>query len=466
MTRLAALSLLALALSFADASYRFEIEVQSYTNVHSRNAYGACCSPSEQLQENCFGECSNAFLFCVREGGHPRNLQDCPLGSWWTSRVGGDLLSFVAGQNIDNGVPNPIVVTGESWPGAAQVYIRVDNKREGSSVDLVDTIFVDVTLSPNSSLPAKVYNGDFVNGNIELGFRVTCSKNYYGNNCTKYCVPGSAHYYCTADGMKCNAGYQNPSTNCTECVPAHGCSNIGGYCTQPGECVCRPGFSGSLCGTNDADPCSRQGSPCNEGATCLNLSNGNYRCLCPLGYHGDHCQESSNPCAPNPCLNQGKCRVNAGYYTCVCPRNYKGQNCETGCIEPSPACTTCSGGEFCTLQSYGISAQDPATTTGMSSTSEILLGVFLCISVALVFTLSIVIAIIVCKWHKGSETVSGTLQNTLAMGSAENPLYDDVAPDSQVSTLEQSAGTCHTRNNCANGNNLLPTNVVNETVES
>lgn len=74
---------------------------------------------------------------------------------------------------------------------------------------------------------------------------------------------------------------------------------------------------------DDADPCSRQGSPCNEGATCLNLSNGNYRCLCPLGYHGDHCQESSNPCAPNPCLNQGKCRVNAGYYTCVCPRNYK-----------------------------------------------------------------------------------------------------------------------------------------------
>ena len=183
------------------------------------------------------------------------------------------------------------------------MYIRVDNKREGSSVDLVDTIFVDATLSPNSSLPAKVYNGDFVNGNIEVGFRVTCSKNYSGNNCTKYCVPGSAHYYCTADGMKCNAGYQNPSTNCTECVPAHGCckwprifaesshhpiltpppphhhptphptttpsphtppppptpksitifccaANIGGYCTQPGECVCRPGFSGSLCGTS------------------------------------------------------------------------------------------------------------------------------------------------------------------------------------------------------------------------
>ena len=56
------------------------------------------------------------------------------------------------------------------------MYIRVDNKREGSSVDLVDTIFVDVTLSPNSSLPAKVYNGDFGNGNIELGFRARAQR--------------------------------------------------------------------------------------------------------------------------------------------------------------------------------------------------------------------------------------------------------------------------------------------------
>ena len=102
------------ALSFADASYRFEIEVQSYTNPISRNAYDMCCSPSDQ--EDCRTECNNAFLFCVREGGHQRDLQDCPLGTWWTSRIGGDAISFVPGQNIDNGVPNPLVVRGESWP--------------------------------------------------------------------------------------------------------------------------------------------------------------------------------------------------------------------------------------------------------------------------------------------------------------------------------------------------------------
>ena len=128
-------------------------------------------------------------------------------------------------------------------------------------------------------------------------------------------------------------------------------ATIGGYCTQPGECVCHPGFSGSLCGTcmlseyitsaftafffflpiltncpliADTDPCSQQGSPCNEGTTCVNLGNSNYRCLCPSGYHGDHCQQSSDACSPNPCLNQGKCYVNGvANYTCLCPSRYK-----------------------------------------------------------------------------------------------------------------------------------------------
>ena len=102
------------------------------------------------------------------------------------------------------------------------MYIRVVNKR-GMISDLVDTIFIDVALSPNSSLPVKSYTGDFDNANIELGFRITCSENYHGNNCTAYCTPGGAQYHCTAEGMTCNAGYKNPSTNCTECVPAHGC---------------------------------------------------------------------------------------------------------------------------------------------------------------------------------------------------------------------------------------------------
>ncbi|KAL5464144.1 hypothetical protein EMCRGX_G033111 [Ephydatia muelleri] len=459
------LALTAFTLSFADASYRFEIEVQSYTNPISRNAYDMCCSPSDQ--DDCRNECNNAFLFCVREGGHQRDLQDCPLGTWWTSRIGGDAISFVPGQNIDNGVPNPLVVTGESWPGAAQVYIRVDNKR-GVISDLVDTIFIDVALSPNSSLPVKSYTGDFDNANIELGFRITCSENYHGNNCTAYCTPGGAQYHCTAEGMTCNAGYKNPSTNCTECVPAHGCSTIGGYCTQPGECVCRPGFSGSLCGTSDTDPCSQQDSPCNEGTTCVNLGNSNYRCLCPSGYHGDHCQQSSDACSPNPCLNQGKCYVNGvANYTCVCPSRYKGQNCETGCIEPSPACTTCSDGVFCTAHTYGLGAGAQGTTTKTSTTSEILLGVFLCISVALVFTLSVVIVIVVFKRHKGSGN-SGAVstQRTSAIGSAENPLYDNVAPDSLVSTSEQSAGTCPAHESRANSNKALPTNTVYETVES
>jgi hypothetical protein len=50
----------------------------------------------------------------------------------------------------------------------------------------------------------------------------------------------SGHYYCnplTGDKI-CQDGYQNPLTNCTECKPSLNCSLVGGYCKEPGECLC------------------------------------------------------------------------------------------------------------------------------------------------------------------------------------------------------------------------------------
>ena len=55
-----------------------------------------------------------------------------------------------------------------------------------------------------------------------------CVENYYGSNCTVFCEDSdddiTGHYYCDDDGNRvCLDGYQNPSTNCVDCVPAEGC---------------------------------------------------------------------------------------------------------------------------------------------------------------------------------------------------------------------------------------------------
>ena len=153
---------------------------------------------------------------------------------------------------------------------------------------------------------------------IELRFRVVCSEDYYGPNCTTFCTPMDnlqGHFSCDQNGtIVCNPGYTNTMTNCVECVPAEGCCELPyaansvvpvhaimaveyqqflarlcqlfsqthsvtikwqclvyalwipcwlpksnmhaslpaagqGYCTQPGECLCSEGYTGSLCET-------------------------------------------------------------------------------------------------------------------------------------------------------------------------------------------------------------------------
>ena len=63
---------------------------------------------------------------------------------------------------------------------------------------------------------------------VELSFRVSCAENYYGPSCTVFCQDSdddiTGHYYCDDDGNRvCLDGYQNPSTNCEDCVSAEGC---------------------------------------------------------------------------------------------------------------------------------------------------------------------------------------------------------------------------------------------------
>ncbi len=47
--------------------------------------------------------------------------------------------------------------------------------------------------------------------------------------------------------------------------------------------------------------------PCQYGAKCINLANDAYKCECPPGYFGINCERAPDPCASNPCGNDGFC---------------------------------------------------------------------------------------------------------------------------------------------------------------
>ena len=105
---------------------------------------------------------------------------------------------------------------------AVELYIEVSDYDSFNSNDHVDDIYVTISLTPNATFtPRQVFIGNYGNSRIELSFRVQCSSNFYGNNCTTFCDDGDDPngrqlYTCGSDGQKiCLSGWSEPSRNCT-----------------------------------------------------------------------------------------------------------------------------------------------------------------------------------------------------------------------------------------------------------
>lgn len=140
----------------------------------------------------------------------------------------------------------------------------------------MDDIYIHRTLASSSSFTDPTYySGDYGNAMIQLSFRVQCDHNFYGRNCSTFCVHtdnSTGHYACGANGERvCLNGWRNPSENCLtrKCILISklsltydiwllkillkylfslsmmvfciavcigGCHAIGGYCNNSGHC--------------------------------------------------------------------------------------------------------------------------------------------------------------------------------------------------------------------------------------
>lgn len=97
--------------------------------------------------------------------------------------------------------------------------------------DLIDSVFVVISGDLNDNFSSqKAHTGRFGYVNVHLSFRVSCIENFYGSDCGTFCVEHDdvlGHYTCSSEGeIICLDGYQNPFTNCTECIPAVGCCEL------------------------------------------------------------------------------------------------------------------------------------------------------------------------------------------------------------------------------------------------
>ncbi|KAK2582469.1 hypothetical protein KPH14_004775 [Odynerus spinipes] len=130
-----------------------------------------------------------------------------------------------------------------------------------------------------------------VHGTCKGPLECRCEPGWTGLLCdTPICAAGCSKKYggCRRpDTCRCRVGWTGK--NCTECVPYPGC--VHGSCNKPWECRCEPGWAGDLC-DEKLTYCEDHPDVCRNNGTCVSMTpaDGNYRCICPIGYIGRQCQ--------------------------------------------------------------------------------------------------------------------------------------------------------------------------------
>ena len=114
-----------------------------------------------------------------------------------------------------------------------ELFVRVDDvdPPEEDNLNRDDTLvaifIIPVNATQINKSPTIFRDIKFQGSFLGLSFNMTCSLNFYGKDCTSFCVQRNdafGHYVCGKEGnFECLTGYQDPFTNCTNCSLAPGC---------------------------------------------------------------------------------------------------------------------------------------------------------------------------------------------------------------------------------------------------
>ena len=122
-------------------------------------------------------------------------------------------------------VTEPLSWVDRSLQGRIQFYIEaLDRVVSLSEVKaIINTFPINLELQPGPDFTTRVsYTGTYnIPGlRFDMSFRVQCSENYYGPNCSSFCEPLEDVYTCDSRGRTvCVQGGGDPATNCMTCFP-------------------------------------------------------------------------------------------------------------------------------------------------------------------------------------------------------------------------------------------------------
>lgn len=141
------------------------------------------------------------------------------------------------------------------------------------------------------------------------------------------CIDLPQSYRC-----QCPQGYtgincQEEQSDCrNDTCPARAmCKNEPGFNNY--TCLCRSGYTGVDCDIT-IDPCTANGNPCSNGASCIALQQGRFKCECLIGWEGQICEINTDDCAEKPCLLGANCTDLVNDFSCSCPPGFSGKRCQ------------------------------------------------------------------------------------------------------------------------------------------
>ncbi|XP_042543839.1 delta-like protein 4 [Dipodomys spectabilis] len=376
----------------------FQLQLLEFANERGVLASGRPCEPG----------CRTFFRVCLKHFQAVVSYGHCTFGNVSTPVLGTN--SFAIRDDSSGGGRNPLQLPFNfTWPGTFSLIIEAwhapgdDLRPEAPPPDsLISQISIQRSLTVGQNWLRDEQTSTLPLTKLSYSYRVICSDNYYGENCSRLCKKRNdrfGHYVCQPDGsLSCLPGWTGEY--CDQPLCLSGCHEQNGYCSKPAECLCRPGWQGRLCneciphngcrhGTcttpwqctckegwgglfcdQDLNYCTHH-SPCKNGATCSNSGQRSYTCTCAPGYTGVDCELELRECDSNPCRNGGSCEDQKDGYHCLCPPGYYGLHCEHSTL--TCADSPCFNGGSCREHNQGASyaCECPPTFTGSNCEKKV-----------------------------------------------------------------------------------------------